>query len=105
MDGTAKKAHRVSWELLVGPIPEGLELDHLCRNHGCVNPDHLEPVTHAVNVRRGRGGTSWAQKKHCPQGHPYDDANTYLYRGRRSCRECSRQKCLRQYRRRRAAIG
>lgn len=55
LPGVRKKsyAHRVSYEMLVGPIPEGLYLDHLCRNPPCVNPDHLEPVTHAENVRRG----------------------------------------------------
>jgi hypothetical protein len=52
-DGATAKSHRVTYELLVGPIPEGLELDHTCRNTGCVNPAHLEPVTHAENIRRG----------------------------------------------------
>lgn len=51
-DGVAQQAHRWMWELHKGPIPDGLEIDHLCRNTGCVNPDHLEPVTHAENVRR-----------------------------------------------------
>ena len=52
-DKRMKGAHRLIWELLVGPIPEGLTLDHLCRNKLCVNPDHLEPVTHQVNILRG----------------------------------------------------
>lgn len=59
-------AHRVVYELNVGPIPDGLELDHLCRVRHCVNPAHLEPVTHAENVRRGAGGVL---KQTCPQGH------------------------------------
>lgn len=66
-------AHRVSYELMVGPIPSGLELDHLCRNPPCVNPAHLEPVTHLENVRRG----ATAQKTHCKNGHEFTAENTY----------------------------
>ena len=70
------KAHRFAYELLVGPIPKGLEPDHRCRNRRCVNPDHLELVTHQVNLRRGEGGQIAAatqrKKTHCPQGHPYN---------------------------------
>jgi hypothetical protein len=65
------KAHRVAYELLVGPIPEGKELDHLCRVHACVNPDHLEPVTHLVNVRRGQSPRiRTARSGFCKRGHP-----------------------------------
>lgn len=56
-------AHRFAYELLVGPIPEGLELDHLCRNPACVNPAHLDPVTHRENVRRGKRGATWRVRK------------------------------------------
>ncbi|AVZ72963.1 HNH endonuclease [Streptomyces lunaelactis] len=85
-------AHRFAYAALVGPVPEGLELDHLCRDRACVTPDHLEPVTHVENVRRGDAGTNQAVKTHCPQGHEYDDANTYAAPGnRRRCRGCHRE--------------
>ena len=86
-------AHRVAYELLVGPIPEGLTLDHLCRNHGCVNPAHLEPVTQRENVLRGVSPSArCAAVTHCPQGHPYDEANTYRPpEGGRDCRACVRE--------------
>lgn len=84
-------AHRLTYELLVGPIPEGLHIDHRCRRKACCNPAHLEPVTNAENVRRGNAGAYQAQKTHCKQGHPYDAENT-LYRrtGGRSCKACHR---------------
>lgn len=84
-------AHRWSYEFHVGPIPEGLDLDHLCRNRGCVNPDHLEPVTREENIRR-----AFATVTHCPSGHPYSDENTYVRPGtvHRKCRACARQRDL-----------
>ena len=64
-------AHRWAYEYLVGPIPDGMELDHLCRNPLCVNPDHLETVTHAENTRRSRNPAGLnARKTVCPRGHP-----------------------------------
>lgn len=95
------QAHRVSYTTLVGPIPEGLEIDHLCRNTSCVNPDHLEPVTHTENqlripdpVRGGIGLPSWVTSGknitgYCKHGHQYTEENTYYYKdGRTDCRTC-----------------
>jgi hypothetical protein len=82
-------AHRFSYELHKGKIPPGLQIDHLCRNRACVNPDHLEPVTCKENIRRGLKGT--AMKTHCVNGHPFDLKNTYIHsNGDRQCRECGR---------------
>lgn len=85
-------AHRWAYESMVGPIPEGLELDHLCRNKSCVRPDHLDPVTHAVNIERNPNAINNTGRliTHCPQNHPYDEANTRWYRGCRACRTCAR---------------
>lgn len=85
-------AHRWAYEHLIAPIPEGLHLDHLCRNRSCVNPWHLEPVPGAVNIRRGVSfSADNARKTHCLRGHPFDAANTYLTPdGRRMCRVCMR---------------
>ena len=90
--GEVVRAHRWLWELARGPTPKGLELDHLCRPPACVRPDHLEPVTHQENLRRGSGwaGTN-ARKTHCPKGHEYTEANTYRQASRgngRVCRTC-----------------
>lgn len=88
--GRYQAAHRVSYQLEVGSIPEGLVLDHLCRNPPCVRPDHLEAVTPRTNTLRGVGGAAEkAQRTHCPAGHPYDTANTYRDKAnRRYCRTC-----------------
>ena len=77
-EGKYRGAHRFSYEEHVGPIPDGLVLDHLCRVRNCVNPDHLEPVTAKTNSQRGLGGRNNAVKTHCPAGHPYTPENTYI---------------------------
>lgn len=89
-------AHRMSYELFIGPIPEGLQLDHLCRIRCCVNPKHLEPVTNQENARRGLGGKWFGKiqsaKTHCPFGHEYSQENTMLQKGHRLCRTCRRRR-------------
>ncbi|WP_431978324.1 HNH endonuclease signature motif containing protein [Propionibacterium freudenreichii] len=89
--GGSLLAHRVSWNLLVGEIPEPLQLDHLCRNRGCVNPDHLQPVDIATNVLRGAGVTAAnARKTRCKRGHPLRGKNLAINtRGQRVCRACA----------------
>lgn len=96
------RAHRVAYELLVGPIGPGLTIDHLCRNRGCVNPAHLEPVSIRDNLHRGDTAAARnAAKTRCPQGHEYTDANTHRRaNGKRECRLCMRDAT----RRRRAAL-
>ena len=87
---TMSAAHRLSYEMLVGPIGEGLHIDHLCRVRHCVNPEHLEPVTCRENVVRGVGPTAAnAGKTHCKHGHPFSPENTYVngQQGRR-CKTC-----------------
>jgi HNH endonuclease len=88
------QAHRVVYELVIGAIPAGLELDHLCRQPSCVRPDHLEPVTPAENKRRALSVSNLnAVKATCNQGHPFDDANTYVRKeGHRMCRTCHRER-------------
>ena len=85
-------AHRVAYELLIGLIPDGLTLDHLCRNPSCVNPDHLEAVSERDNILRGKGVCAqYAQQTVCKRGHLFDLFNTRWEQGRRICRICRRQ--------------
>lgn len=88
-------SHRFSYELHKGKIPIGLEIDHLCRNRLCCNPDHLEAVTGKENIMRGDTGKAFGQrqkfKTHCPKGHPYSGDNLYIKpNGQRNCKECCR---------------
>ena len=95
-------AHRFAYESWVGPTPEGLHVDHLCRVKLCVNPDHLEAVTPLENCRRKELALGiGSAKTHCPHGHAYDEENTYHHpTGRRYCRACARIRAARKSRER-----
>jgi hypothetical protein len=88
----SRMAHRISYEALIGEIPPGLDLDHLCRVRPCVNPEHLEPVTRRENLMRSSIAPAAvnSRKTHCPQGHPYSGPNLYVLPGtrKRYCRAC-----------------
>lgn len=93
-NGVQGRAHRLTYEWLVGQIPAGLQLDHLCKTPACVNPTHLEPVTGTENKRRSDSlATLNAAKTHCKRGHPFDEANTWMsHDGARHCRTCNRDR-------------
>ena len=104
--GRDRLAHRVAYEELVGPIPDGLQLDHLCRVRRCVNPAHLEPVTCRENLLRGETVAAVsAARTHCPQGHELEGANLapseLLLRGKRKCLACRRAQDRARHRRNR----
>ena len=92
LHGRMVLVHRAAYEVLIGPVPKGLELDHLCRQPRCLNPAHLEPVTRRENSRRGDPTplTINGAKTHCIRGHRFDEQNTYVRIGRpgRDCRRC-----------------
>lgn len=94
VNGVQVAAHRFAYELLCGPVPPRLVLDHLCRNRGCVNPAHVEPVTQGENVRRGLTGQNNSAKTRCPYEHEYTAENTYILprSGSRVCRTCQKRR-------------
>jgi hypothetical protein len=106
VDGNGVLAHRLSYSVFREPIPEGMTIDHLCRNRGCINPDHLEAVTIGEN---GLRGTSFAainaRKTHCAHGHELSGDNLLREKsrpGRRVCRQCKSERHKRWYARKRA---
>ncbi len=103
VEGTLTPAHRASYEVFVGPIPDGLDIDHLCRNRSCVNPEHLEPVTRRENLLRGQTlAAENAARTHCKRGHEFTDENTRIdSQGGRRCITCVRAYERRRSRRRR----
>lgn len=104
VDGSMRRVHRLMWELHEGPVPAGLELDHLCRVRRCASIAHLEPVTGKENILRGRNWSALnAAKDRCDSGHLFTEANTYMTpSGARGCRACNRE-AVRRYSARKAA--
>lgn len=91
--GKSAMAHRAMYEYFVADIPNGLDLDHLCRNRACVNPWHLEPVTRSENLKRAEGLGKYKRPDCCPNLHAYDQANTRITtKGSRACRTCERER-------------
>ena len=85
-----REAHSVAYELVIGPIPKGKQLDHLCRNRACPNPYHVEPVTRKENILRGMSpAAQQARRTHCKNGHPLSGVNVSMWRGHRLCRTCN----------------
>lgn len=99
------QTHRAMYEIMVGPVPVGLQLDHLCRNRACCNPAHLEPVTQRENILRGLGSSAQhARQTECLRGHPFDDINTRTTTtGARVCRTCHRERNASYYQKKTAA--
>ncbi|MCK4306058.1 MAG: HNH endonuclease [Candidatus Eisenbacteria sp.] len=113
-DGKMKLAHRVSWEMVSGPIPEGMQILHRCDNPSCVRPDHLFMGTRSDNMRDAIAKRRWINvgkprgkqqraKTYCPEGHPYSGDNLYIYPdGQRACQTC-RKRWMKEFHRRQDA--
>ena len=97
--GASRSAHRMVYQVLRGPVDPSLDLDHLCRNPRCVNPEHLEPVTHRENLLRGDTVSGrQAAKDTCSQGHPFSPENTHIRPGGgRRCRACDNERGKRRW--------
>ena len=97
--GKRWRSHRFAWTAFRGEIPAGLELDHLCRNRRCCNPEHLEPVTRRENQRRGNGPTARnIDATHCVNGHAFDAKNTHFRKsGKRTCLRCNADRARARY--------
>ena len=103
VDRKSRPVHRVAYETWRGPIPEGLVIDHLCRNRSCLEPSHLEPVTNRENILRGKAQAAInARKTHCVNGHELSPENVYPGRGSRDCRKCINRRTTEWKRRKRA---
>lgn len=97
--GRLQQAHRVAYEMAYGPIPDGLDLDHLCRNRACVRPTHLDPVTRQVNLLRGETvPAALVSRTECRHGHKFTPENTYMWRNARYCVTCRKAASLRRKR-------
>ena len=94
IDNQVWMVHRLMWSVLIGDIPDGMTLDHVCRERACCNPDHMQVVDQYTNTMRGYGSPARnARKTRCLNGHQFDEANTYLNpRGQRACRACHRDR-------------
>ncbi len=108
-DNKNTRAHQYVWVKEIGPIPEGLVIDHQCRNRGCCNTDHLRAVTHQVNMTENIVGASWQlgkAKTHCLRGHCYNEENTIISKmGTRQCRACHREETRRRRQKKKTMQG